>query len=157
MIVTTLTRRSLLKGAAAVTAATLLPLLALAAAPDVVVDDVTVSTIASIEESPTVDLERLTDEEWETAVLICVFYGAGLSDDAIAATLHRYRGLEDVDVEDALALHRSCDREAIVGRRFGELPPERQAAGLLLGLGIIRALPVETFAKAHAMAMETAV
>jgi hypothetical protein len=151
MIDTTLTRRALLRGAAAVTAAAILPLPALAAGPDVVDDDVTVSTIASIEGSPTVDLAALTDEEWGTAVRFCMYFGAGLPDDAIAATLHRYRDLEDVDVEDALALHRSCDHQAIVGRKWHDLPVERQAAGLLLGLGIVRALPVETFAEAHAM------
>jgi hypothetical protein len=143
----TLTRRALLRGAAAVTAAAILPLPALAAEPDVT--GYAVGTIASIEESPTVDLAALSPEEWDTVGLFCIFFGAGLPDEAVASTLSRYRTPEDVDLEDALNLRDECDRRAVVGRKWDELPAERQIAGLLLGLGIVQGLEPRQFAHIH--------
>jgi hypothetical protein len=146
-------RRALQAGAALVAAAALPALPALAAEPDDVAGHVMATLeppVVALAARPTVDLAALSAEEWDTAGLFCVFFGAGLSNEAVAATLWRYRAPEDVDVEDALALYRVCDGEAIVGRRFHELPVERKAAGLLLGLGIVQGLEPREFADLHA-------
>jgi hypothetical protein len=82
--------------------------------------------------------------------VFCVFFDAGLSHEAVAAVLHRYRRPEDVDLGDALSLHHECDTAAVVGKQFRELPAERQAAGLLLGLVIVQGLEPEQFAHMHA-------
>jgi hypothetical protein len=160
---TALTRRALLRGAAALTAVAILPLPALAAERAVTGD---AAAAAEPAVRATVDLDALSEAEQETATKFCWLAAALMTDDELAAVLgSAYDATEldpNLDFDGLMAAIGGEERMLVLrGRRFtGSLPleltDERKAAGVLVGLGFVRALHVETFAKAHAMAMEIA-
>jgi hypothetical protein len=157
MIDTTLTRRSLLKGAAAMTAAAVLPLPALA------VEDDGGSTVAAIEEPPTVELPAGPARPWPAceadcttaeiqAIAIFARGAAALMTDAeverVAARILEAEDLFVLDEEEVYALVRAFVRRRPRRDRFVQGDVKREAAALAVALSLAASDTREEFARA---------
>jgi hypothetical protein len=173
----TLTRRALLRGAAAVTAAAVLPLPALAAEPAMADDAaaaleppattggmIGLSSPTVPAAYPAVDLDSLSEAEHATATAFCWLAAALMTDDEMMAVLAAvYSATEtdpNLDFGGLLTAIGGEERmQAIRGRRVtGSLPiefsDERKAAGVLVGLGFVRDMPADLFDRFHARRLE---